>query len=71
MLSGEIHDMFSPDIQHICREIDTVTLKGSLLPMRLFTVDIWSNDLEPEVDKLQAHGLQYKKKKRDEQKQKI
>lgn len=40
LISGALHDCFSEDIKMLCREIDTVTVKGSIQPMRLFTVDM-------------------------------
>lgn len=33
LLSGELHDILSSKVKKICREIDTVTVKGSLMPM--------------------------------------
>lgn len=40
LISGHMHDIMSDSMQSICREIDTVTVKGSIKPMRLFTIDI-------------------------------
>ena len=40
LISGHLRDILSPDFQAICREIDCVTVKGSIKPMRLFTIDI-------------------------------
>jgi class 3 adenylate cyclase len=30
LVSGALHDCFSEDIKMLCREIDTVTVKGSI-----------------------------------------
>jgi class 3 adenylate cyclase len=40
LISGDLRDIMSDEMQSICREIDTVTVKGSIKPMRLFTIDI-------------------------------
>jgi len=52
LISGHLRDLLSNDFQRICREIDTVTVKGSIKPMRLFTIDIQTDDLEPIDDPL-------------------
>lgn len=46
LVSGSLHDILSDEIKHVCREIDTVTVKGSIQPMRLFTVDMDFDDME-------------------------
>ena len=38
LISGKMYETFSDDIKAICREIDKVTVKGSVFPERLFTV---------------------------------
>ena len=40
LFSGELYNLLSPDLRKISSEIDTVTVKGSSTPMRLFTVRI-------------------------------
>ena len=40
LLSGSLRDLCTKQVWAICREIDTVTVKGSLQPMRLFTVSV-------------------------------
>jgi len=40
LISGNLYSILSEEIKKICREIDTVTVKGSLVPIKLFTVDI-------------------------------
>jgi hypothetical protein len=35
----------SDEMQACCREIDKVTVKGSIKPMRFFTIDIQIKDL--------------------------
>ena len=38
LFSGELYSILSPDLRSISTEIDTVTVKGSSTPMRLYTV---------------------------------
>ena len=40
LISGHLRDIMSNAFQQICREIDTVTVKGSIKPMRLYTITI-------------------------------
>ena len=52
LISGSLHDIFSEPIKKICREVDTALVKGSLVPMRLFTVDINFEGLAEKKDRL-------------------
>ena len=52
-------------MQDICREIDTVTVKGSIKPMRLFTIDIDIDNLLPQGDPMGDKDISVKKKLRD------
>ena len=40
LISGNVFDFLSSELQDMCREIDRVTVKGSLNPIRLFTIDV-------------------------------
>ncbi len=40
LISEETYDLFSDPVKKICRLIDKVTVKGSLNPIRLYTVDV-------------------------------
>lgn len=51
LISGDLHDICTPDIQLLCREIDIVTVKGSIKPVRLFTVDLDFEGLNEKKDK--------------------
>ena len=68
LISGHLRDILSQDFQDICREIDTVTVKGSIKPMRLFTIDIQTEDLESCEDPLQHKSIREKKAIRDQMK---
>jgi class 3 adenylate cyclase len=46
LVSGPFYTLLSDDIRRYCREVDKVTVKGSILPIQLFTVDVDFNGLE-------------------------
>lgn len=52
LISGALHDIFTENIKLLCREIDSVTVKGSIQPVRLFTVDVDFNGLRHKKYKL-------------------
>jgi len=52
-------------MQKICREIDRVTVKGSIKPMRLYTITIDYDNLEPVDDPLLNLPIKEKKSIRD------
>lgn len=45
LISHALHERFSKRMQRVCREIDKVTVKGSKLPLGLYTVDLGIEDL--------------------------
>jgi len=63
--------IFSDEMQRCCREIDTVTVKGSIKPMRLYTIDIDITDLEPTKDPMVNKKLKEKKFLRDQMRMKM
>lgn len=65
LISGSLHDIMSNEMQGCCREIDTVTVKGSIKPMRLFTIDIQIKDLIAQPDPMGDKDIRVKKKLRD------
>ena len=50
------------------REIDTVTVKGSIKPMRLFTIDMQTDDLQRVDDPMGGLSIKEKKQIRDQMK---
>lgn len=40
LVSGDFYEVMTDEVKTLCREIDTVTVKGSIKPVRLFTVDV-------------------------------
>lgn len=45
LISHELHSYFSKRTRSYCREIDRVTVKGSIKPIGLFTIDLQINNL--------------------------
>ena len=50
LISGSLKNILSDEMQNCCREIDTVTVKGSIKPMKLFTIDINVENMERTKD---------------------
>lgn len=48
LISGELWDNFTEETQSFCRQIDCVTVKGSIEPLRLYTCDTEIGDLDYE-----------------------
>jgi hypothetical protein len=67
-VSEAIITILSNEIKHFCREIDRVTVKGSIEPIRLYTVDLDLDDLEPKVDRFNGMTIKEKKSLRDKEK---
>ena len=65
LISGHLRDICSHSIQQMLREIDTVTVKGSIKPMRLYTVTIDTDDLQPSDDPMFNMSIKEKKSVRD------
>lgn len=51
LFSGDIWQLLQPEIQDCCRHLDCVTVKGSLLP-----IDIYTLDMKPELVDKSAPG---------------
>ncbi|CAG9334471.1 unnamed protein product [Blepharisma stoltei] len=47
LFSGSLYDYLSPNVQAYCRHIDTVTVKGSILPIRIYTSDSDFSEFTP------------------------
>ena len=60
--------MFTDEIRLLCREIDTVTVKGSIVPVKFFTVDMDTDQLKEKKDTLHSFTHQDRKKIRDKEK---
>lgn len=62
LLSEPMYDVFSESVQSITREIDTVFLKGTHKPMKLYTVDLFPNSCVEQVDDLLFKPIKEKKR---------
>jgi class 3 adenylate cyclase len=51
LISGALFDICTDEIKALCREIDTVTVKGSIQPIRLFTLDLDYDNLKEKADR--------------------
>ena len=62
LVSGDFYEVLTKDVKNICREIDTVTVKGSIRPIRLFTVDVDVEDLAETRDRFARLPMKMKKR---------
>lgn len=65
LISGQLYDFFSAETRSYCRQIDCVTVKGSIEPLRLYTcdTDITDLELEPETKALTKKELKMQRVK--------
>ena len=68
LVSGAIWELFTEDIQMLCQEIDTVTVKGSIMPVKFYTVDIDTEALKEKKDSMHSFSHHDRKKIRDKEK---
>lgn len=54
LISGPLFDYLSDDVKEICRLIDIVTVKGSIEPVKFYTVDLNLN-VSPQKDKIRKN----------------
>jgi len=64
LISGELFDALSVKVKKICRKIDIVTVKGSIKPITLFTVDV---NTEIKINKFKENDNFLMKKFKHEQ----
>lgn len=65
LASGPFQRLCSEPIKKYFREVDTVTVKGSILPIQLFTVDVDFEGLEEVPDRFANMTAKEKKTLRD------
>lgn len=64
LMTNKLVENFSKKVQKICREIDRVTVKGSVEPVGLFTVDMNMKNIKPQLkNKMSLVSEQEKKMK--------
>ena len=49
LFSGMLYEMLTPETQLECRLLDVITVKGSIRPVELYTIDM-------NLDNLDTHG---------------
>jgi class 3 adenylate cyclase len=70
LISGETYDLFSDPVKKMCRLIDKVTVKGSLNPLRLYTVDV-NLHFKPKVKEYNKMSLSKRKNIYESKKEKL
>lgn len=68
LVSGELTPVLSKDVMKIMREVDTVKVKGSDKPMKLFTVDVQTEDMNEVTDRFKKLLIKDKKRMLDREK---
>ena len=63
LISGSVYEFLSTELKNMCREIDRVTVKGSINAIRLFTIDVnISNPKDKSQIKKKKGGVSIKDK---------
>ncbi|CAD8077335.1 unnamed protein product [Paramecium sonneborni] len=55
LISSDLFNLFSPDIKKYLRQIDMVTVKGSVRPIGLYTIDIDADHIPPSKEDYNQH----------------
>lgn len=71
LISGDLRDLCSIGVSQIMREIDTVTVKGSIRPVRIYTITINTENMKTDVEEMLNASIKKKKKKRDDARKKL
>ena len=69
LVSGDFYEVLTQEVKKLTREIDTVTVKGSIRPVRLFTVDVHTEGLVEQRDRFAR--LPNKMKKREYERERM
>ena len=62
LVSGELVTVMTKDVKKFMREVDTITVKGSAKPIKLFTVDVQTEDFAEVTDRVRKLRLKDKKR---------
>jgi len=54
LISEQVHNLLSDKMKKITRRVDRCTFKGSAVPMNIYTVDLYTSELEPYSPKVLA-----------------
>ena len=68
LVSGELVSVLTKDVSKLMREVDTVKVKGSDNPIKLFTVDVHVDDVEEVQDRFKKLVVKDKKRTLDREK---
>jgi hypothetical protein len=71
LISGDLHYCLTPEVKLLCREIDRVTVKGSIKPVKLFSIDMDVDNMETITDRLDGMTIKQKKSVREKEKKEI
>jgi len=69
LVSGDFHHVLTKETQTMCREIDTITVKGSIKPVRIFTVDVAFDSLDEVRDRFMKLPNKMKKREHERERQ--
>ena len=68
LVSGELVPILTRDVRKLMREVDTVTVKGSAKPIKLFTVDVQVDEITEVTDRFKKLEIKDKKRMLDREK---
>ena len=71
LISGPFYEFLTEEVQACCREVDTITVKGSIKPIKIFTVDVDFQEMEVQFDRLGDLPVKEKKSILDAEKKEI
>ena len=54
LMTERFHELMSQEAQDACRRLDVVTVKGSAVPMPIYTYDTFQNQTFPEVSEMRV-----------------
>jgi len=68
LISGELYPILSKEVRKLTREVDTVKVKGSDKPMKLFTIDVQVDEIPEVTDRFKKLVIKDKKRMLDREK---
>mmetsp|Transcript_12478 Transcript_12478/g.17954 ORF Transcript_12478/g.17954 Transcript_12478/m.17954 type:complete len:177 (-) Transcript_12478:517-1047(-) len=60
LMTERFHELLSPEAQRYCRKVDVVTVKGSNIPMPIYTYETMQNQIFPALQVPKFSGLDLK-----------
>lgn len=71
LISEPMHDLLSRMVKNLCREIDRVYMKGTVKPMKLFTIDISTSGCTEVADEMLYKPIKEKKQAEEKERRKL